>query len=172
MSDAVVVAVAKAVTAQIAAATLSQKFTPERSYADWDFKLEAMDLLALQDADKLHVDVVGHTMQQASELATRGSLRYTVPIDIAVRRKFGQDKQNDDTGRIAIEEIDALMLLTQELFVMFTKVRLADFQYAIWDNDKGGTNIVVAPDVKHLRELRQFTAIIRIFFRADIPLNV
>ncbi len=175
MSDAVAVSVAKTVTGMIAAASsagsLSQRFTPERSYADWDLQLELMDLLVLTGCDKLYVDVVTHTVQQSAKLSSRGTIQYVVPIDIAVRRKFGADKQNDDSGRIAIEEIDGLVLLVQELHLMFTKQRLAETNLAIWDAENGGTNILVNPDQKHLRENRQFTGLIRIFFRADAPLT-
>lgn len=170
--DAVQVAVAKAVVARLAAAQLSQRFTVERSYADWDMKLEAMDLLVLRECDKLRVDAVAHTTQQAAKLSARGKIQYTVPIDIAIRRKFGADKQNEDTGRIEIEEIDGLVLLVQQIHLLFTKERLAldGFNFAVWDEEGGGTNIVVNPDQKHLREHRQFTGIVRVFFRADIAL--
>lgn len=176
MSDAVLVTVAKAVTSRIAAAVAEGEFgtavfTPERTYADWDLELTNIDALDLRDSDKLHVDVVSHTTQQATQLSSRGTIQYTVPVDIAVRRKFGTDKTSDDTGRVAVEEIDKLMLLVQQLHVLFTAQRLVqDFEHAVWDNAAGGTNIVAAPVRQHLRELRQFTGIIRIFFRVDVKL--
>ena len=78
MPDAIAVEVAKAVTAQIAAATLSQKFTPERSYAEWDVELK--------DEDRLHVDVVAVTTEQTADLSSQSTVKYLVPVDIGVRR--------------------------------------------------------------------------------------
>lgn len=171
MSDAVQVEVGKAVTAMLAATDFGLPVTIERSYADWELKLEAMDLLELQqDIDKLRIDVVTHTTQQRTELTSRGVVKYIVPVDIAVRRKFGTDKQNDNTGRIKIEEIDALVKLVEDIHLLFTPRPLTDFAYAVWDGESGGTNIVVNPDQKMLREKRQFTGIVRIFFRADVSL--
>ena len=97
MSNAVVVDVADAVKAMLVAATLSQTIAPERSYADWE--------LSLEDSDVLHVDVVPVTTGQQVDLNTRGTRRYTVPIDIAIRKRFSTTKQNDDTGRISNEQL-------------------------------------------------------------------
>ena len=87
---------------------------------------------------------------------------------------MGADKQNDDLkdkDTRSKRGIDGLVLLVQELHLMFTKQRLAETNLAIWDAENGGTNILVNPDQKHLRENRQFTGLIRIFFRADAPLT-
>ena len=174
MTLPIAAAVAQAVVDKIQASALEHDFTPERSYADWELKLENMDLLDLRDIDKLHVDVVAHTTQQQQDVSARGMARFIQPVDIAVRRKFGQDKQKEDTGRIKIEEIDALVLLVQQLCLMFTQVLLdvTDYPGAVWDSENGGTSILYNPDQKTLREKRQFTGLIRIFFRVDAPLNV
>jgi hypothetical protein len=155
MSDAAPVTVAKAVTAELAAASLSQEFEPERSYADWD--------LPLEDSDRLHVDVVIVTTEQKSKLDTRSGLNYLVPIDIAIRKRFSQGQQDDDTGRVNIDDIDALMLLTDEIHRLFIPRRLTTFAEAVWQE----TKILVAPERKHLRELRQFTGIVRVTFDAS-----
>src|SRR5690349_16354600 len=107
MPDSEAVAIAKEVTAEILAATLSQTFTLERSYADW--------ALELKNATDLRVDVCLVTTKQEVDAGTRGGrLLYTVPIDVAVRQKFGAELQDDDTGRIPVATVDALMLLVQE----------------------------------------------------------
>ncbi len=155
MPEAVAVELAKAVTAQLAAATLSQKFAPERSYAEWD--------VDLKDEDQLHVDVVAVTTEQTADLSSHSTLKYVVPVDIGVRKKFGPDKQNDDTGRIQIESIDELVLLVQEIHELFTPKRLTQFEAGVWQE----TKIVVCPATKHLREMRQFTGIVRVTFRVD-----
>lgn len=170
-TDAVQVAVGKAVTNHLLAADLSQLATIERSYADWELKLETMDLLELQqDIDKLRIDVVVHTTLQELSMVSRGAVRYVVPVDIAVRRKFGADKADDATGRVRIEEVDKLVKLVQEINLLFSQQRLAEFQYAVWDGEKGGTSILACPQQSHLREKRQFTGLVRVFFRADVSL--
>jgi hypothetical protein len=159
MPEAVAVSVAKSVTAFIAeraaeATYFCQTFQPERSYADWEMQL---------DDEDLHVDIALVTTEQKTDLGTRGSLVYDVPLDIAIRKHLGADKQNDDTGRIAVDQVDGLMLLVQELEELFTERRLTDPLATIWQS----TRILAAPIIKHLREMRQFTAIIRVDFRTD-----
>lgn len=156
-SDAEAVAVAKAVVADIEAATLSQEFTLERSYADW--------ALELKNATPLRVDVCLVTTKQEVDASTRsGRLAYTIPIDVAVRKRFGADTQDDDTGRIPIERVDELMLLVQEIHELFTQQRLSEYLSAIW---KEAPKILVAPLIKHWRDCRQFTGIVRLTFQSD-----
>lgn len=162
MSDAVAVAVAKAVTEQLADATLSQTFTPERSYADWAQPLEKE---SVTEADKLYVDVVLQATGAEVQLDDRGSTEHSVSVDIAVRKKFGADKQDDDTGRVVVSEVDAMMLLVQEVYELFIPERLANFEDAVWDPEQG-TRILVAPLKKHLYEMKQFTGIVRVGFLA------
>lgn len=166
MSDAVDVAIAKAVTQRIGAAVLSQQFKPERSYADWELKQQTLDDLQLQDSDKLHVDIVVRTTEKQTDASTRGKASFIVPVAIGIRKKFGADKQDDDTGRILIDEIDALCLLTQEIFLLFLPKPLADHPTLTWDGENGGTKILVCPNRQHLRELRQFTSVVTCTFKA------
>lgn len=154
MSDSVVVAVAKAVVLQLQAGSYSQAIAPERSYADWD--------LALEDSNTLHVDVAAVISEQKVDLDTRGGkLQYTVPVDICVRQRFGNDSQDDDTGRIDLVELDGLMLLTQEIFETFIPQRLTTFDEGVWQE----TKIIASPVIKNLRELHQFTGIVRVTSR-------
>ncbi|MBI3464294.1 MAG: hypothetical protein HY000_14745 [Planctomycetes bacterium] len=156
MPNAVSVDVADAVTSMLAAATLSQKITPERSYADWELPLETMD--------RLYVNVVAHTTKQKLELGTRGgSLTYRIPVDVCIRERLGQDREDGDTGRLENTRIDALMLLTQEVYETFLPKRLTTFEAGAWES----TEIVVAPDAKLLRENRQFTSVVRVTFKVD-----
>lgn len=157
MPEAVSVSVAKGVLAMLAAATLSKTISPERSYADWEMLLE------LAEEDGLRVDVVAVTTEQKTDLSSRGSSQFLIPIDIAVRRKFGVDRQDDDTGRIEIAEIDALCLLVQEIHELFTPLRLVDFTAGVWQENR----ILVCPIKEHLRLNRQFTGIVRVTFRVD-----
>jgi hypothetical protein len=150
---AISVAVAQGMLTMLQTAKLSQDIAPERSYADWD--------LALEDADNLHVDVVAVTTEQKSELAVRGpSIQYIIPVDIAIRQRFGSDKQNPDTGRIEVASVDALCQLTEEIHELFMPNRLTDFSDGVWQE----TKILACPVLKHLKELRQFTGIVRVSF--------
>lgn len=154
---AVAVDTAEALKDMLADASLSQDFVCERSYADWELALDSSDDSALR------VDVCIVTTKQEVELLTRGgSLAYTVPVDVAIRKRLGREYQDDDTGRIAVEEVDALMLFVQELHEFMVQKRLDGHEAAIWEDDP---KIVVAPLVKHLRDNRQFTGIIRLSFR-------
>lgn len=154
MPDAVAVAIAKAVTSELAAATLSQTFTPERSYADWNIILET-------DENELHVDVVLVTTEQSSEQAARSAMKFLAPIDIAVRKKFSQADYHEENGRVAIAKVDDLLLLVQEIHVLFTRIRLTSMAAASWVE----TKTQVAPIIEHLRD-GQFTAIVRVTFTA------
>lgn len=141
----------------LSAATLSQSFTPVRSYADWVQPLEVDDTLK---ESTLYVDVVPVATSQEIEAASQSTLAYTSPVDVAVRYKFGQDKLNADTGRIELSEIDGLLLLVQEIHELFTLQRMQSFEPATWS----GTKRLVAPHKPHLRDFRQFTGIVRVTF--------
>lgn len=162
--DAVAVKVVKAVVSHIETAvlrdTLSQKFILERSYADWELPLEAIGAL--------RVDVALVTTKQETELNARGGqLAYTVPVDLCVRVKLQSDAATVKSGRIAAAAVDPYMLLVEQLHELFTPERLSDYLDGIWQE----TKILAAPITKHLREMRQFTAILRITFRAEKDLT-
>src|SRR5690606_8200632 len=121
---AVFVEVTKAVCDELAEGSFSQAFVPERSYADWEKPLEDHEL----GVNNLTVDVVGVMTNQAITEATRGSepkIKYGVSVDVAVRKRFGTDKQDEHTGRVLIAEVDALALLVQEIFEFFHLNRIA-----------------------------------------------
>lgn len=159
MPDAVVVAIAKAVTTELATATLSRAIEPLRSYADWAKPLDD----ELPECGPLLVDVVPVSTKQESELQNSSELRYLVPIDIAVRQRFGTELIDKDTKRIAITEIDALMLLVQEIHELFTPKELTDLPDATWKR----SSVLVSPHVRHLRESRQFTGVVRVTYRME-----
>jgi hypothetical protein len=152
---------AEALTAMLAGAAMSQVFECERSYADWE--------LALDDTDegKLRIDVAVVTTKQVVEQNARGNpldpkLVWTIPIDIAIRKKFLREHQDDATGRVAVEEVDVLMEVVQELVLFLWQKRLDGHPAAIWSEPP---TIAAAPVTKHLRENRQFTAVIRLAYR-------
>lgn len=155
MPDAEAVAIAKAAVQQIQEAELSQQFTLERSYADWD--------LELHQVEQLRVDVVGLTTGYKLDAIDRSQeLVYTVPLDVAIRKRWGGDEQGDDTGRIPNERIDELMYFTQELASLFTQSRLSEYLQGVWKEEP---KILAAPIRKHLAR-RQFTSIVRLNFQS------
>ena len=164
------VAVAKEATNMIKTAVtdnkLCKQFEPHRTYAEWDWDLKEKETLKWAQSGEVRVDVASHTTRQSSELASRSKVGLTVPMDIVVRKKFGPDLQDEDTGRIRVEEVDELMLLTQQLHLMFTAERLVDFECAVHES----TEIVAAPITLHLRKLRQFTSLIRVIFVAHVSI--
>ncbi len=105
MPDAVAVAVAKSVTSHIKAQGFITDELVVRSYAEWDLDLKNIN--EVENTEHARIDVVSHTTDQGVNLASRGSMQYKVPIDIAVRKKFRQLHQDDVTRRIDIEKIDA-----------------------------------------------------------------
>lgn len=156
MPQAIAVSVADELVAMLVTASTAfagGAIAPERSYADWE--------LELPDASDLRVDVVPVTTEQKAELASRGKMGFDVPVDVAVRQRFGQDKQ-DAQGRVAIAEVDPLMLLVEEIFTAFAAQRMTNFQAAAWQE----TRILAAPIREHLHKHKQFTGIVRLIFRA------
>ena len=150
MADAVVVAVGKAVTAQLAAATLSQTIDPQ--YSDAQSAARRLEDDDLEQAGRLLVDVVPVQVRQKVELASRGTLQYTVPVHIAVRFKFGANKQDGDSGEIKQDEIDKLKLLVQDIF------ELCSFRQRLTiSNRESGRalEILVCPLNRHLIQMRQ-----------------
>ena len=164
MPDALAVTVAKAVTTALAGASLSQSFTPNRSYADWDLAGSSTGL-QLADADVLHVDVVLSQTEQQVNPVNRDELGYIVPVMICVRQRFGTPDENSSTGAVNVSAVDALMYLVQQIHELFFKKEEIEGQLAGYDWLK--TAFVVAPVREHLREWRQFTGIITITFRMD-----
>lgn len=154
MTTAVIVDIAEKIKDALNAANLSQSFTAVRSYADWDE--------ALEDFDTLHVDVVPVQNGPATSLDDRSELDYTVEVDVAVRFRFGVTEQDSTTGRVDVDEVDALILLLQEIAEFFTTDRLTDTNAAIWQ----GTDIKSSWSRKHLREMRQFFGFVRVTFLA------
>lgn len=168
MDDAVSVRIAKQMTEHVKGLEAASGAIVERSYGEWEMDLKSPGNWGLQDANKLHIDVVAHTTEQAAELSSRTSLQFEVPVDIGVRQKLGIPEQDAASGLLNVEEIDRLVALTQAIHVGLTRQRLPDFDCAVWLS----TRLMAAPITEHLRKLRQFTSIVRVTFRADVEIPV
>jgi hypothetical protein len=103
----------------------------------------------LKDLGTLHVDVVA--VNAPTSLDDRGSVGYACRVDIGVRKKLSQ---------VDVDEVDRLMLLVQEIAESFIAIRLASYPGAAWQS----TDIRVWYVPRHLRELLQFTGIVRVEF--------
>lgn len=160
LTTASIVSVADAVVAAIEVARTSlsqQEFDLERNYADWS--------LDLVDASPLRVDVVPVSTKQESILEARGrKLKYVCPIDIAIRKKFGQEHLNENTGRLPNAVVDELVLFTQEIHELFTQLRFTGFTAGVVEEDP---KLLANPVLKHLREYKQFTSVVRLTFRVE-----
>jgi len=151
MPDAVLVAAAEAVKTAFNGHVFSvTPLVAERSYADWD--------LALEDAGTLRADIVQAGYAKI-EMATRGEIRYEPFVDVGIRKRFGEGDQAAN-GRIDVADIDALVLLVEEVNEFFLGEILSDSRGSAWK----ACAIRANPVTKHLRELRQFTGILRLTF--------
>lgn len=159
MSDALAIQVADEVVTELLAASLSQSVTPVRSYADWT--------LELKNAASLRVDVVPVANEVKIEADCRDGVEYDIAIDIAVRKKFSQDDRDEDTGDIQNSSVDPLTFYVEEIAENFVLNRFADLEVATWQ----GTKIEALFIPQHLRELSQFTGIVRLSFQASRTLS-
>jgi len=151
--SALLVTIADALTAELNAHDFGVQFKAERSYADWDELLEELDTL--------RVDVVPVGYGDA-DLESRGTLHYLPAVDIGVRRHFGSGDEQENDGRIDQAQIDALVLLVEQIHAFFTKQRPDDTVEAIWKQGK----VNVTFNRQMLRDHRQFMGIVRFTFDA------
>lgn len=138
----------------------SLDFDAERSYADW-----AMEL---KDLDTLHVDVVPSPSIDG-EIEDRRHAKLTVGFDVGIRKRFGTDDQDGDTGRIERESIDELVNLVQEiwLWLIMQNYRVTDAGTAVWKESR----IVSGFSRRDLRKNRQFSGIIRTSYEVERSLG-
>jgi hypothetical protein len=154
---ALIVEIADAVVTALKAAEFGMEIPWERSYGDWD--------LELKEIGCVRGDVVPVFDAQV-ELETRGSVRYELNIDIALRKRFSS--QTDiDCGRINRDEIDKLLYVVQRMQQQFVATRPSDD--SVWSPSR--TQQVQAWYVKaHLREWNQFTGVVRLPYESSLEL--
>ena len=155
----VLVQIADAIITELQAGTFTRDINPIRSYAEWSMELE--------DADTLHVDVVPVTM--ATELGDRNSLQYLCEVDVGIRQRFSQAGTDERDGRILNTAIDPLVELAEQIGELLSdpaERRLTDYTTATWE----ATNVLAPYYRDHLREMRQFTSVVRLTYRAFVDL--
>ncbi len=134
------------------------EFKAERSYADWDLKLD--------EADELRVDVVP-VRHAKSELSDRGSVDYTCTMDIGIRQRFEAEYTRAVNGRIEIGEIDRLVKFQEHVLQFLCDEdnrTLAD--NVAWESAEIRATYIP----KHLREFRQYTSLMRVAVNVHVEL--
>jgi hypothetical protein len=138
---AVITDIADAVAAELNAASFSQPFEAKRSY------LPRFDLAEMKD---LHVTVVPKAVEILP--GTRAHNQHDFRIDVAVQKKLTA-ADND--------QIDALMVLVEEIADHFRLKRLEGYSNVAWV--KTENEPVYAQE--HLDQLGQFTSVLTFTFR-------
>ncbi len=151
--------IAEAVRLQLYSGAFAMSIEPVRSYADWTRPIESDELS--EDGPVL-VDVVAVTTDQSAEPLTDTSLALGVSVDIAVRRKFGTESLDDETGAVEIEKVDALVELVEQIYTLFALDALSTLADVTWKE----TKIMVNPLIRLLK-MKQFTGVVRISFQAS-----
>lgn len=153
MPNAISDDLADAVAAVIAGAALSIAITPEVNYADWEYDLK--------DMTALRCDVWAVSTKQKADAATRGRLlTYSIPVDIAVRKKLPRGSD----GKHQRDIIRPLNYLIQEIHELFILKRVSGYEEGY---QQGDPIILQSPIPGHLRTLTQFTGLIRIPFEVE-----
>ena len=148
---------ASMVTEVLNAAIFSTSFTAERSYADWTLPLEE------NQGDNLLVDVVP-VGKIEGEIETRGSIKYSPDVDIAVRLGLGPERRQAN-GRFNVAEIDELVSLVHEIAEFFAIDRFGNQNQFAWDSER---NVKIDIVYAHLRTNHQFTGIVRLPFICSV----
>jgi hypothetical protein len=139
--------IAVAVVGELNGGTFSQSFTAVRTY------LPVYDLAEMAD---LHVTVVPKGV--TSQVASRDASQLEISIDIAVQKKLLS------SGAADTAEIDVLMDLCEEIADFLRQRRLAAFPAAAWVR----TDHVAIYSPEHLEQLRQFTSVMTVIYRAMV----
>ena len=153
MPSAVLVQVAEAIKSAIKDHDFGVTFDElERNWADFNVEIE--------EIGKLRCDVVG-VVHEACEFDSRGSLNYVCPVDIVIRKRFGQADQTD-CGRLDVKEIDRLALLVEQINEFFCEEynkRLPGFDDATWRS----VDIRACASREHLQK-RMFLGVVRVTY--------
>lgn len=151
MANSLEIQIADAVASAINAATWGETFRAERIYGDIDTPLEELD--------RLRVDVVMPEGWDSHELDDRANDVCVVPIEIAIRKKFGVEQQDQVDGGTQRAELDRLFNLTIDMARFFLTDQFSGIEANCTD-----TELVQAYDREMLAQMGQFTAVIQLTF--------
>ena len=147
MSDAVTVEIADAIVAELNAATsgtFSAAFTAARHY---------LPVFPLKEMGNLHVSVVPKAIGE--EIHTRDQGFGTYSVDIAVQQKVTP---------ATLAELDALVLLVEEIAAFFRLRRLTQYQVAAWV----GTEPAPLYSMDDLDERQLFTSVMTLSYQVPV----
>ena len=144
----VLVDIAKAVAAELndpGQPGFCESFEAKRYYQP------VFDLGEMQD---LHVSVVpkGQAVSKAARAATQNDYQ----VDVAVQKKLSAG---------GLDEADALMELVEQIGGFFRLRRLKEYPDAVWV----ATENEPVFSQEHMDQLRQFTSVLTLTFRACLP---
>lgn len=156
--SSVLMQVATAIATELEnATTFSETLSPVVSGADFDTKLESLGTL--------RVDVCPASAK--STLQARGRLKYTVAVDVLVRKKFAAADRETD-GQIKMTSLATLLELVEGIGEYFapcqpnqTGRRLTTLTDAAWDSS---SEIKANYSRKMLREAGQFSGWITLVY--------
>jgi len=140
-----IIEIADAVVAELNGGAFGIPFQAQRHYKP------TFDLAEMKD---LRVTVVPRGVELSG--ASRSMTQTDVQIDIGVQRKLPADAVNDAA------EIDALMRLVEEIADFFRSRRLSACPSAAWVRTENKP--IYSPE--HIEQLRQFTSVLTLTFRA------
>lgn len=140
MSDAVAIAIAKAVVTELNGHSFSSEFTAARYY---------LPVFPLEEMSTLHVSVVPKAV--TDEMSSRSTTVGEYSVDIAVEQQVEPE---------TLAPIDALMLLVEEIVDFFRLRPLTEYPTAVWVKTEYAP--IFSP--KRLEEHRLFTSVITLTF--------
>lgn len=146
-SAAKIIEIADALVWELNAATFSRKFTAERCY---------QPTFDLPDLQTLKVTVVPKGISPMAGEGSRGAMQHDYQVHVAVQKKLAT------TGDEQKAELDALMLFVEEIAKHLERNRLGACEDAKWVTQE--LDPVFLPE--HLEELRQFTSVLTLTYRA------
>lgn len=129
-----------------------RQFTPERNYQDQPLK---------ETDSTLHVDVVHAANEITITSETRGTIRYTVPINIGIRKRLEPKEQDSETGDLSRDDLDELTELTEQICEFFAPAKVLSNNAV----SLGPATITTVAPENYLREHGQFLGIVRVTFQ-------
>lgn len=159
MADDLLLQTCDAIKTAIESVDWGVNFDIERSYLDIDADLEQLD--------RLRVDVAVPEEWDEHNLDTIADEAYVVTIEVAIRKRFNLEQQNQAAGGIQTREIDKLVNFASSMARYFTADRLSalDTANVSWKS----MQLAQLYSRKQLAESRQFTAILEFTFEISTP---
>lgn len=130
-----------------------EAYEVNRIYDDGD------ELLADDDAGRIHVDVVMPEDYASYEQDTNESVAIRVPYAIVIRKKFGAVDQKPQDGMVDRDEMDAMVELVESL-ADSPAFETTQTNFASWVE----TQVDQLYRRDHLRQHRQFTGVVSVTF--------